>query len=182
MGNFNQNYRSGGGRGGSRYGGRDSGGRSFGGSRDLGRPAMHRATCAQCGNDCEVPFQPSGDRPVYCSNCFESRRNGDGNSRGSDRRNFARPNFEERRTQSSDRNDNRKTSGPDNSQIIEQIQNLHAKLDKIISVLEPKAILPIVTHPIVTIPKVEKKETVKSKAVKKEVKKVVIKPEDIQDS
>lgn len=166
MGNFNQNYRSGGGRGGSRYGGRDSGVRSFGGSRDLGRPAMHRATCAQCGNDCEVPFQPSGDRPVYCSNCFESRRNGDSNSRGSDRRNFS----------------TRQASGPDNGQIMEQIQSLHAKLDKIISAFEPKAILPIVTHPIVTIPKVEKKETVKSKAAKKEVKKVVIKPEDIQDS
>ncbi|PIV69088.1 MAG: hypothetical protein COS08_05405, partial [Euryarchaeota archaeon CG01_land_8_20_14_3_00_38_12] len=27
---------------------------------------MHKATCADCGKECEVPFEPSGDRPVYC--------------------------------------------------------------------------------------------------------------------
>jgi CxxC-x17-CxxC domain-containing protein len=31
---------------------------------------MHRATCAECGKPCEVPFKPSGDKPVFCSNCF----------------------------------------------------------------------------------------------------------------
>lgn len=32
---------------------------------------MYTATCADCGNRCEVPFRPSGDKPVYCSNCFD---------------------------------------------------------------------------------------------------------------
>ena len=31
---------------------------------------MHAVVCAQCGKDTEVPFQPTGDRPVYCSDCF----------------------------------------------------------------------------------------------------------------
>jgi CxxC-x17-CxxC domain-containing protein len=31
---------------------------------------MHPATCADCGMMTEVPFQPRGDRPVYCSNCY----------------------------------------------------------------------------------------------------------------
>ena len=31
---------------------------------------MHPATCASCGMMTEVPFQPRGDRPVYCSNCY----------------------------------------------------------------------------------------------------------------
>jgi len=31
---------------------------------------MHQAECAECGNRCEVPFRPTGDKPVYCSNCF----------------------------------------------------------------------------------------------------------------
>jgi CxxC-x17-CxxC domain-containing protein len=31
---------------------------------------MHPATCAECGMMTEVPFQPRGDRPVYCSNCY----------------------------------------------------------------------------------------------------------------
>jgi CxxC-x17-CxxC domain-containing protein len=41
------------------------GGRSFGGPRE-----MHKATCADCGKECEVPFKPSADRPVYCRDCF----------------------------------------------------------------------------------------------------------------
>ena len=31
---------------------------------------MHPATCADCGIMTEVPFQPRGDRPVYCSACY----------------------------------------------------------------------------------------------------------------
>jgi CxxC-x17-CxxC domain-containing protein len=32
------------------------------------------AVCAQCGKEARVPFQPRGDRPVYCSDCFGGRR------------------------------------------------------------------------------------------------------------
>ena len=31
--------------------------------------------CADCGKEATVPFQPSSDRPVYCSECFEKRKN-----------------------------------------------------------------------------------------------------------
>jgi CxxC-x17-CxxC domain-containing protein len=31
---------------------------------------MYPAVCATCGKDTQVPFQPSGDRPVYCSDCY----------------------------------------------------------------------------------------------------------------
>lgn len=31
------------------------------------------AVCADCGKDTEVPFQPRGDRPVYCRDCFAKR-------------------------------------------------------------------------------------------------------------
>ena len=27
-------------------------------------------TCARCGKEAKVPFQPSNDRPVYCSDCY----------------------------------------------------------------------------------------------------------------
>jgi CxxC-x17-CxxC domain-containing protein len=30
--------------------------------------------CAQCGQPAQVPFQPRGDRPVYCSSCFSKTR------------------------------------------------------------------------------------------------------------
>ena len=30
----------------------------------------HVAICASCGGEAKLPFQPSSDRPVYCSECF----------------------------------------------------------------------------------------------------------------
>lgn len=35
---------------------------------------MYPAVCAECGKDTEVPFQPRGDKPVYCSDCFRKVR------------------------------------------------------------------------------------------------------------
>jgi CxxC-x17-CxxC domain-containing protein len=35
---------------------------------------LHRAICAECKKECEVPFRPTGDRPVYCKDCFSKRR------------------------------------------------------------------------------------------------------------
>lgn len=34
------------------------------------RREMFPATCAQCGKDTEVPFEPREGRPVYCSDCY----------------------------------------------------------------------------------------------------------------
>jgi CxxC-x17-CxxC domain-containing protein len=31
-------------------------------------------TCAGCGRPADVPFKPTGARPVYCRDCFRSRR------------------------------------------------------------------------------------------------------------
>lgn len=58
--------------GGSRYGERRGYQRrrvSYGGSRE-----MHKAICADCGKECEVPFKPTQSRPVYCRDCFAKRR------------------------------------------------------------------------------------------------------------
>jgi CxxC-x17-CxxC domain-containing protein len=35
---------------------------------------MFPAVCDECGRETMVPFQPSGNKPVYCSDCFASRR------------------------------------------------------------------------------------------------------------
>ncbi len=65
------------------------GGRSFGGGNKFndrssgGRPDMHRATCSDCGDSCQVPFKPSGSKPIFCSHCFEKQGGGGGNSRPS---------------------------------------------------------------------------------------------------
>jgi len=31
-------------------------------------------TCAKCGKEAKVPFRPSDDRPVYCSECFAAQK------------------------------------------------------------------------------------------------------------
>ena len=50
------------------------GGSSYGSSGGYGsQREMHDAVCAQCGKDTQVPFRPSGDRPVYCSDCFSKQ-------------------------------------------------------------------------------------------------------------
>jgi CxxC-x17-CxxC domain-containing protein len=37
---------------------------------------LYQAVCADCCKRCEVPFKPSGDRPVYCPECFAIRKAG----------------------------------------------------------------------------------------------------------
>lgn len=49
--------------------------RPTGGGGEYGRPReMHSAICASCGVETQVPFLPRGDRPVYCSTCFDRIR------------------------------------------------------------------------------------------------------------
>ena len=46
-----------------------------GGHFNDGPREMHKATCSSCGKECEVPFRPSADRPVYCKVCYSARKN-----------------------------------------------------------------------------------------------------------
>ena len=34
----------------------------------------HTAVCANCGGEARLKFEPTDDRPVYCSACFEQFR------------------------------------------------------------------------------------------------------------
>ena len=56
-------------------GGYSTGGYSTGGYGRQERE-MFSATCSECGNEARVPFQPRGDKPVYCSDCFSRQRGG----------------------------------------------------------------------------------------------------------
>lgn len=35
---------------------------------------MYQAVCADCRKACEIPFRPTGERPVYCKDCFSQRK------------------------------------------------------------------------------------------------------------
>jgi len=98
MKNFHKENKFGSNRGPKEFGKRDSGGRSFGGGnrsfggRDSGGPTMmHKATCSQCGKDCQLPFRPNGNRAVFCSTCFEVQKNE--NPERAERKSFDKPAF-----------------------------------------------------------------------------------------
>lgn len=138
-------FNRGGDRGGFR-GGRSSfgGGRGFGGGGNRGDRPMFKTTCSNCGKDCEVPFRPTTGKPVYCSECFEKMGNGGHTT-----------------PPRQDRPDFRPQSFVPN-QSNAQLDGLNAKLDKIISLLEPKNIEAIVPDLVV-----EEVKEVKAPKVKK---------------
>jgi len=53
-----------------------TGGANANGGGYAGRPVrvLFDTICAECGQATQVPFQPRGDRPVYCRACFDRRR------------------------------------------------------------------------------------------------------------
>lgn len=61
-GNRSRNFRSGGNRPGYNK-------NTFSGPRE-----MHKATCAECKQDCEVPFKPIEGKPVYCRDCYSKHK------------------------------------------------------------------------------------------------------------
>ncbi|OGM81797.1 hypothetical protein A2361_00320 [Candidatus Woesebacteria bacterium RIFOXYB1_FULL_40_26] len=114
MNYFNRDNRSG--------GNRNFGRRSFG---DRGDREMHRAICSNCGKECQVPFKPTGSKPVFCSECFEKM--------GPRRQDSGRP----------ERSDF-KAQAPSFDQNKAQFDALNAKLERILGLLEPKVVETVV--------------------------------------
>ncbi|MGI6335213.1 MAG: CxxC-x17-CxxC domain-containing protein [Minisyncoccales bacterium] len=98
---------------------------------------MFSATCSKCGKKFELPFKPTGERNVYCNDCFK----GDGN--------------------------NPTTKDSTNQCNKEQMEALGKKLDKIIELLTPKAIEKDGSVEIKEKKAKEKKEVKKKAATKK---------------
>lgn len=69
-----QRRATGGGAGGSSYASTGGGYSGGGGGYSRGPREMFDAVCARCGKDTQVPFRPTGARPVYCSDCFRLMR------------------------------------------------------------------------------------------------------------
>ena len=125
MGNFNRDNRS--------SGRRDFRRRDFG--QRGGDRQMHRAVCSNCGKECEVPFRPSGDKPVYCNTCFEKNNRGTDSRKFGDR-NYGKSSFEDRESKQ--------------PQYNEQFNKLNAKLDKILAMLTSDLPLQIEKPTVIT--------------------------------
>jgi CxxC-x17-CxxC domain-containing protein len=37
-------------------------------------PQTFTAVCSECGSECEVPFQPKADKPVFCQKCWPNHK------------------------------------------------------------------------------------------------------------
>lgn len=157
--------------------------RSSGGDRGVRRPEMHKATCSSCGKECEVPFRPTGERPVYCRDCFA--KNGGGERRES----FGRDNRDSRDSRPPFRPFNNDSRGPrpepfarpnpapqaPHARHDEQFAAINSKLDKLITLLSTNAPKPKeekvkkeAVAPVAVAP-VEKKEVAKKKKVTKKL-------------
>jgi len=43
-------------------------------NEERGQRQMFEITCSNCGKKDTVPFQPRGDKPVFCRDCFRNQR------------------------------------------------------------------------------------------------------------
>lgn len=172
MGNFN----GGGNRGGGFRGGNGGGRPSFGGGRggDRGPVTMHKAVCDECHKSCEVPFRPSGDKPIYCNECFGGKK--ENNDRGP-RRDFGndRPRREFDRPAPSFS----KSVAPAGDDMKNYFREINVKLDRLTSAIEKlaqgKSEAKVSAKPVESItPKVEVKKVLTPVSKKVEVKKASI--------
>lgn len=149
-------------------GGRDGGEKSFGDGFQKREVTMHAATCGECGNACEVPFKPSNDKPVFCNDCFISKRNerdaghrGDNNrgerreERGTKERYISTPR-ELREVKSFDNSGNEKAISELRSMVVE----MGRKIESLTTLVESSS---------------TKKESKPAKVVKEKVVKVAAK-------
>lgn len=161
MGNFNRDRgdRSNDRRGGGSFGGRDNN-RSFNRGGNSGRPTMHKAICSECKAECEIPFRPTGDRPIFCSTCFEKQGGSRPNKFGSDRNRG--PRFDNRGAGQ---------SNEDSKEILKGIKTLNYKLDELIKILAPKSKMVEIEPRIVSKTVKKSKTKVAKKKVAKKKKK-----------
>lgn len=113
------------------------GGKPFGEKRSWGRNSdsreperkLYRATCDECQKTCEVPFKPTGTKPVFCSSCF-SKDNSFDQKRPMDR-SFDRPSFGDKR-----RSDRDMRGSSSNDQVIVQLKMINDKLDALLRAMK----------------------------------------------
>jgi len=118
-----------------KYSGNRSGNRGFGQGRDGSNRKMYKVICSDCGKNCEIPFRPTGDKPVFCSDCFKNK--GDNNSRnfrGGSNREHGKRNSQ---SQFDDKRSHQNNGGRNAENYKVQFEQLNTKLDKILRVLIP---------------------------------------------
>lgn len=63
----------------------EQGGGGGGGGYQRSQSTGTAVICSGCGQQTTVPFEPRGDRPVYCRDCYQAQKAGGGGGRGASR-------------------------------------------------------------------------------------------------
>ena len=66
----------------AKQGAAPSGHHDAGGGYSSGSSTGSTVVCASCGQTTTVPFEPRGDRPVYCKSCYRPKQGGGGGGGG----------------------------------------------------------------------------------------------------
>lgn len=125
-----------------------------------GKVTLYKAVCDKCGKDCKVPFKPTGNKPIFCSDCFEGNSAPRGRSNDKFGRRNDRNRFSDKKTYSAicdqcgDRCElpfkpssdkpiycskcfgEHKSAGGVDQETKEQINELNRKLDLILETLQ----------------------------------------------
>jgi CxxC-x17-CxxC domain-containing protein len=116
---------------------RKPGGSGFGGMKRKSfgsggfEKKLYQATCDNCGNECQVPFRPSGEKPVYCRDCYRTMEGGEGqDSRRPDRRKFGGARTEVNFDQAGH------AGRGGNEPLKKELEQISSKLDRILQILE----------------------------------------------
>lgn len=168
------NFQGGGNRGGGFRGGNGGGGRpSFGGSRggDRGPVTMHKAVCDECHKSCEVPFRPSGDKPIYCNECFGGKRGNEAPRREFSNDRAPRREFNDRPAPSF----SKPAAAPMGNDMSKQLSEMNSKLDRLVSAIEKLSQPKTVSAPVVKAAPVVVKAPIAKVVAKVAPKKVVAK-------
>lgn len=124
-------------------GSRHTGSKKLGGARGQhDRPArnveLFKATCSECGKTCELPFKPSADKPVYCSDCF-GRRLSNHEPRGAQQK--VRENKSETKKPRDQRSPRHDAAQRQQSMAVadmqRQLTKLEEKLNRILEIINP---------------------------------------------
>ncbi len=178
-------------KGGGRFGGKPKfgGGKRFDDSFEKrgGRgddAELFPARCSSCQMNCEVPFRPSSDKPVYCSACFNKKNSNamrDFNKSHGERRDEVRSDVRPAYAERPMRVENQSHASPHTEDIKRQLANLESKLNRVLEIvntLKSQASVAIteVAVPVKAIPSTSMtKVVVAKKSAVKQVKKVVAK-------
>jgi len=91
---------------------------------------MFSTVCSDCGKGCEVPFRPTGNKPVFCSDCFRNKSVSRSQDSRGGRKDF-KSRFEDRKTYQNNGDKGALNYKP-------QFEALNFKLDKILQLLKLK--------------------------------------------